>query len=117
MTTVCDIPNCPAIPPEGMRQCRLHALARLAATLGLTGNATGTGAKHCLLCAQAFKVTDWVLLARERRPITKTGRPVKLDPVGHVHVACAPRVRKVSKRKQREAAKPLFTHTILGPES
>ena len=109
MSATCDIPNCLALPEPDRRFCRLHALARRAVALGLSGSGAGTGAKQCLLCKQPFKSHDWVLIQTERRdPMTATGRPSKASPVGHVHVACAPVVRKVSKKKAREAPKPLF---------
>jgi hypothetical protein len=116
MTSLCQIPNCPAIPELNRPLCRLHSLARTAQALGLSGNGTGAGAKHCLLCERGFKPYEWVLIAPQRRDLTKTGRKVTLDPIGHVHVACAPRVRKVSKQKGRAAAKPLLSDKILGLE-
>jgi hypothetical protein len=109
MAMTCDVPTCPAVPEFGKALCPLHTRARLAQALGLAGSAAGKGAKPCLLCDRHFKPLDWVLLAKERRdPLSKTGRPHKGEPIGYVHVACAPRVRKPSRKKAREAAKPLF---------
>ena len=122
MAMTCDVPTCPAVPEFGKALCPLHTRARLAAALGITGNAAGKGAKTCLFCQRTFKSLDWVLLSRVRlAPTTATGRPRKGDVEGYVHAACAPRLPKLSKRKQREEPKPLLAWlddapVIVGPD-
>ena len=92
---LCAVPDCPALALPKQETCGPHGHARLASALHISQSAFGKGGKRCVSCRRLFKASDYA------KPVAGNA--------GYTHIACEPPASRLSRRKIREAEKPLFS--------
>jgi hypothetical protein len=92
------VSGCPALVPANRLHCSLHVRADLAEHLGAVE-------RPCIACGRLIRKGDYLL--RKRQEKTRRVRPGD-DRFGWMHLACAPKKYRPSRRAIRVSAKPLF---------